>query len=142
MLGSISFDIIIGVFLLGFIIFLLMNVISSKRNGIKVIATIKDIQEVEDVDSDGYNYIRYDIMCSCDYEGVSEAKLYYNYKLDCKNLKVGDKIDCIYDKKKRIFTTADNIAGIIIILFVMVFILALFVIFSLFPKFLNLNILN
>ena len=141
MLGSNAFnfiDIFIGGGLLVLIVFILTTIISNKRNGIKVLATITDIQEEEATDSDGNYYTKYNIMCSCDYEGIEEGKLYYNYKLDYKKLKPGDKIDCIYDKKKKYFTTNDNIKGTIIILIVLIIILLGFIMIDLFPKILDL----
>lgn len=138
MLGILGFfDVFIGIFMLLIIVAILISIISTKRNGIKVLATITDIQEEERTDSEGYAYTGYIIMCSCYYEGINESRLYYNYKLNYKDLKPGDTIDCIYNKKKKYFTTSDNIKGSILMLIILIIAFGLFIMLDFIPKLFN-----
>ena len=112
--NAVSF-VVIG-FILFIIVVLIGSVISNKKNGIKVKAKINSIEKR--VNADGYPECV--ILCSCPYENVDEARLFYNFKFDLENVKVGDEIDCIYNKKKNFFTTSDNLTGIIIMIVVLV----------------------
>ena len=94
------------------IIFFLSFIRSNKKNGIKVTATIKSIERVNQRDNNGNIWkTEFVIMCNFEYNGSHESKLIYNSKTDYKKLKPGDQIECIYNVKKDYLTTNDNIKG-------------------------------
>lgn len=100
------------VFIFILILIFLTSLIANKKNGVKVVATIKSITKTDFDDDNVVNYNEPTIICSCDYEGVGEAKLFYNYKTNYNELKVGDTIECIYNKKGNYFMTESNMKGV------------------------------
>ncbi len=103
------------------IIYFIVVVRSNKKNGIKVRATIKSIERVNQRDNNDNIYnTEFVIMCNFEYNGPHESKLFYNFKTDYKKLKPGDQIECIYNTKKDYLTTKDNIKGTNLIIWILV----------------------
>ena len=135
------------VFIIGTIVlfrYMIKNLKSNKKNGKKVLATIKSIERVNQRDNDGNIYnSELVIMCNFEYEGSHELRLFYNYKLDIEKLKPGDRIECIYDPEHDYLTTKENIiSGFVWIGFCIGFVLFIFAIDFVKEKVIEKNIYN